>query len=169
MASLNPPLNKEDFINSAWKEVIENSERKLCNIYYDNFRRKAQEAKEAGNNRQYGVFEILQRVTVAPIQSELDIAYSTFSDRFTDETIDFLAEIFDEVSDPELQAQIAEIIWFKDRKRNYTMGQLAVYSYLESAKKLEDPEKWSRGFDRNKKKQKLSLKNKYNTQNFFEN
>ncbi|MFM5888008.1 MAG: hypothetical protein ACKOQS_06925, partial [Dolichospermum sp.] len=157
MASLNPPLNKEDFINSAWKEVIENSERKLCNIYYDNFRRKAQEAKEAGNNRQYGVFDILQRVTVAPIQSELDIAYSTFSDRFTDETIDFLAEIFDEVSDPELQAQIAEIIWFKDKKRNYTMGQLAVYSYLESAKKLEDPEKWSRCFDRIKKSLTLAL------------
>ncbi|MFM6343976.1 MAG: hypothetical protein ACKPFK_02355, partial [Dolichospermum sp.] len=108
-------------------------ERKLCNIYYDNFRRKAQEAKEAGNNRQYGVFEILQRVTFAPIQSELDGESSIFSARFPDEMIEFLNQIVDEISDPELQAQIAEIIWFKDKKRNYTMGQLAVYSYLESA------------------------------------
>ncbi|MFM5943688.1 MAG: hypothetical protein ACKO87_02545, partial [Dolichospermum sp.] len=98
MASLNPPLNKEDFINSAWKEVIENSERKLCNIYYDNFRRKAQEAKEAGNNRQYGVFEILQRVTFAPIQSELDGESSIFSARFPDEMIEFLNQIVDEIS-----------------------------------------------------------------------
>ncbi|MFM6861672.1 MAG: hypothetical protein ACKPKG_13620, partial [Dolichospermum sp.] len=107
--------------------------------------------------RQYGVFDILQRVTVAPIQSELDIAYSTFSDRFTDENIYFHGEIIDELSDQELQAQIAEIIWFKDKKRNYTMGQLAVYSYLESAKKLEDPEKWSRCFDRIKKSLTLAL------------
>ncbi|MFM6308516.1 MAG: hypothetical protein ACKPGB_09645, partial [Dolichospermum sp.] len=104
---------------------------------------------------------ILQRVTVAPIQSELDIAYSTFSDRFTDETIDFLAEIFDEVSDPELQAQIAEILWVKNKKCNYPMGQLAVDSYLKSAKKLEDPEKWSRCFDRIKKSLTLALKINY--------
>lgn len=157
--SLNPPLNKEDFMNSGWKEVIENSERKLCNIYYDNFRRKAQEIKDVGDDRQCAVFEILQRVTVAPIQ--LDIEYSTFSDRFTDETIDFLAEIVDEVSDAELQAQIAEILWFKDKKRNYRMGQLAVHSYLESAKILKDPEKWSRCFDRIKKALTLALKINY--------
>ncbi|MFM6861534.1 MAG: hypothetical protein ACKPKG_12895, partial [Dolichospermum sp.] len=137
MASLNPPLNKEDFINSAWKEVIENSERKLCNIYYDNFRRKAQEAKEAGNNRQYGVFEILQRVTFAPIQSELDGESSIFSARFPDEMIEFLNQIVDEISDPELQSQIAEILWVKNKKCNYRMGQLAVDSYLKSAKELE--------------------------------
>ena len=159
--SLNHPLNKEDFINSGWQEVIENSERKLCNIYYDNFRRKAQEIKGAGNNRQYAVFEILQCVTVAPIQSDLDIAYSIFSDRFTDETIDFLAEIVDEVSDPELQAQIAEILWFKDKKHNYRMGQLAVDSYLESAKQLANPQKWSRYFDRIKKSLTLAIKINY--------
>ncbi|MBD2663773.1 hypothetical protein B6N60_01336 [Richelia sinica FACHB-800] len=162
MIYLNPPLSKEDFINSGWKEVIDNSERKLCNIYYDNFRRKAQEIKDAGNDRQCAVFEILQRVTVAPIQLDLDISYSTFSDRFTDETIEFLAEIVDEVSDPELQAQIAEILWFKDKKRNYSMGHLAVHSYLESAKKLEDPQKWSRYFDRIKKSLTLGLKINYN-------
>ncbi|MFM6249541.1 MAG: hypothetical protein ACKPEQ_10405, partial [Dolichospermum sp.] len=140
---------------------IENSERKLCNIYYDNFRRKAQEAKEAGNNRQYGVFEILQRVTFAPIQSELDGESSIFSARFPDEMIEFLNQIVDEISDPELQSQIAEILWVKNKKCNYPMGQLAVDSYLKSAKKLEDPEKWSRCFDRIKKSLTLALKINY--------
>jgi hypothetical protein len=161
MASLNPPLNKEDFINSAWKEVIENSERKLCNIYYDNFRRKAQEAKEAGNNRQYGVFEILQRVTFAPIQSELDGESSIFSARFPDEMIEFLNQIVDEISDPELQSQIAEILWVKNKKCNYRMGQLAVDSYLKSAKELEHPEEWLYCADRVERVLRLALKINY--------
>ncbi|OBQ13617.1 MAG: hypothetical protein AN482_04135 [Anabaena sp. LE011-02] len=137
MLPLNTPLTKEDFINSAWKEVIDSSERKELLVYYDNFRKKAQEIKEAGNHRQNAVFEILLRVTVAPIQPELNGE----SLRFTDEHINFLAEIVHEVSDPELKAQIAEILWVK--KGNYQMGQLAVDAYLESAKQLEDPEEWS--------------------------
>lgn len=157
MASLNPPLNKEDFINSAWKEVIENSERKLCSIYCDNFRRKAQEAKEAGNNRQYGVFEILQRVTFAPIQSELDGESSIFPD----EMIEFLNQIVDEISDPELQSQIAEILWVKNKKCNYRMGQLAVDSYLKSAKELEHPEEWLYCADRVERVLRLALKINY--------
>lgn len=161
MASLNPPLNKKDFINSGWKEVIDNSERKLCNIYYDNFRRKAQEAKEAGNNRQYGVFEILQRVTFAPIQSELDGQSSIFSARFPDEMIEFLNQIVDEISDPELQSQIAEILWVKNKKCNYRMGQLAVDSYLKSAKELEHPEEWLYCADRVERVLRLALKINY--------
>ena len=161
MASLNPPLNKEDFINSGWQEIIDNSERKLCNIYYDNFRRKAQEAKEAGNNRQYGVFEILQRVTFAPIQSELDGESSIFSARFPDEMIEFLNQIVDEISDPELQSQIAEILWVKNKKCNYRMGQLAVDSYLKSAKELEHPEEWLYCADRVERVLRLALKINY--------
>ncbi|AFZ60591.1 DUF4209 domain-containing protein [Anabaena cylindrica FACHB-243] len=161
MSSLNPPLSKEDFINSEWKEVIDNSERKLCNIYYDNFRRKTQEIKEADNHRQYAVFEILQRVTVAPIQSDLDSESSIFLARFPDEIIEFINQIVDEVSDPELQSQIAEILWIKNKKHNYRMGQLAVECYLESAKQLEDPQKWSHCVDRIERSLTLALKINY--------
>ena len=147
MLSLNPPLTKEDFINSGWKEVVNSSERKECRRYSDGFRSKATEAKEAGNHRQYEMFDILKLVCMIPIED------------IKDEYLDFLAEIVDEVSDPELKAQIAEVIWVK--KGNYPMAQLAVEAYLESAKKLEDPQEWKCCFDRIKISLRLALKINY--------
>jgi hypothetical protein len=64
MPSLNPPLTKDDFINSRWQDVINSSERKECLAYNMAFWEKAQEAKEAGNVREQAVFEILAAVTV---------------------------------------------------------------------------------------------------------
>ncbi|MBE9057770.1 DUF4209 domain-containing protein [Sphaerospermopsis sp. LEGE 08334] len=159
MSPLNPPLSKEDFIKSGWKEVINNSERKDCNSYDMAFWNKAKQAQEAGNIREEAVFEILNRVIVATMQSELDGESSIFLARFPDEIIEFLNQIVNEVSDPELQAQIAEILWIK--KHNYRMGQLAVDCYLESAKQLEDPQKWSHCVDRIKRSLTLALKIDY--------
>jgi len=132
MLPLNTPLTKEDFINSAWKEVIDNSERKECCRYYDGFLSKATKAKEAGNHRQYEMFDILKLVCMIPGMIPVE--------DIKDEYLDFLDEIVDEVSDPELKAKIAEILWVK--RGEYQSGQLAVEAYLESAKQLEDPQKW---------------------------
>jgi hypothetical protein len=156
MLSLNPPLTKQDFINSGWKEVIDNSESKECRRYYDGFRSKATEAKEAGNHRQYEMFDILMFVCMSMIPVE-DIK---------DEYLDFLAEIVDEVSDPELKAKIAEILWVK--RGDYRSGLLAVEAYVESAKQLEesqkwieDPRKWKSYFDKIKILLRLALKINY--------
>ena len=68
MPLINPPLTKEDFINSRWQDVFNSSERKECSAYNRVFWNKAQEAKEAGNVREQSVFEILVVVTDAAIQ-----------------------------------------------------------------------------------------------------
>ncbi|MEH2061995.1 MAG: DUF4209 domain-containing protein [Nostoc sp.] len=71
-----------------------------------------------------------------------------FVHSLTDEELDFLAEIVGEVSDPELQARIADILWTSKRRDYYKMAQLAVTDYLKSASELEDPEKWTFCFAR---------------------
>nr|WP_322721103.1 DUF4209 domain-containing protein [Nostoc sp. ChiQUE02]MDZ8234200.1 DUF4209 domain-containing protein [Nostoc sp. ChiQUE02] len=71
-----------------------------------------------------------------------------FVDSLTDEELDFLAEIVGEVSDPELQARIADILWTSKRRDYYKMAQLAVTDYLKSAAELEDPENWTFCFAR---------------------
>ncbi|HEY9652564.1 MAG TPA: hypothetical protein V6C95_18040, partial [Coleofasciculaceae cyanobacterium] len=67
MPSLNPPLTKDDFINSRWQDVINRSERKECLAYSSSFWKKIQ---EAGNDKEQAVFEILAAVTSVPIYSE---------------------------------------------------------------------------------------------------
>jgi hypothetical protein len=141
MTSLNPPLNKEDFINSGWKEIIDNSERKDCQSYDTAFWNKAEKAKETGNIREQAVFEILASVTGVAIKPESNDEFfnDVFSD-LTEEHLKFLSNIAPEISDPELQARVADILWVK--KRNYQMGQLAVDAYLKSAKELEHSEEY---------------------------
>jgi hypothetical protein len=141
MQSLNPPLSKNDFINSPWQDVVNNSERKERFAYNMAFWEKAKEAKEAGKVREQAVFEILAFITGAAIKSEsTDEFFAEVFQNLTDEHLNFLAEIATEISDPELQARVADILWVK--RRDYKMAQLAVDAYLKSAKELEDPEKW---------------------------
>ncbi len=160
MPSLNPPLTKDDFINSHWLDVINSSERKDCPAYNMVFWKKAQEAKEAGNVREQAVFELLAAVTGAAINPEsTEESFAEIFQNLTDEHLDFLAKIAPEISDPELQARVADILWA--RRRNYRMAQLAVTAYLQSATELEDPENWTWCFERIERALRLARRISY--------
>jgi hypothetical protein len=160
MPSLNPPLTKDDFINSRWQDVINSSERKECLAYNMAFWAKAQEVKEAGNLREQAVFEILAAVTGAAIKPESNEEFfAEIFQNLTDEHLDFLADIAPDISDHELQARVADILWV--RRRGYRMAQLAVTAYLQSATKLEDPNNWTWCFDRIERALRLARRIKY--------
>jgi hypothetical protein len=160
MPSLNPPLTKDDFINSGWQDVINSSERKECLAYILAFWKKAQEAKEAGNVREQAVFEILAAVTGAAIKPESNEEFfAEIFQNLTDEHLDFLAEIASDISDPELQARVADILWV--RRRDYQMAQLAVTAYLQSATELENPDHWTWCFDRIERTLRLARRIRY--------
>ncbi len=160
MPSLNPPLTKDDFINSHWQDVVNSSERKECLAYSSGFWKKVQEAKKAGNDKEQAVFEILAAVTSVPIYPESHEKF--FSEHFqnlTDEHLDFLAEIAPDLSNPELQARVADILWV--RRRDHRMAQLAVTAYLQSATELEDLIEWLWCFDRIERALRLAHSIKY--------
>lgn len=163
MPSLNPPLTKDDFINSRWQDVINSSERKECLAYSSGFWKKVQEAKEAGNDKEQAVFEILAAVTSVPIYPESHEEF--FSEHFqnlTDEHLDFLAGIARDISDPELQARVADILWVRRRGQGgYQMAQLAVNAYLQSATELEDPDNWTWCFERIERALRLARRIRY--------
>lgn len=160
MPSLNSPLSKDDFTNSRWQDVVNICERKDCLTYNNAFWKKAQEAKEAGNIREQAVFEILAAVTSAEIKPDsTEEFFAELFQNLTDDHLDFLAEIAFDISDPELQARVADILWI--RRREYRMAQLAVTAYLQSATELEDPEKWTCCFDRIERALRLARRIKY--------
>ena len=160
MPSLNPPLTKDDFINSRWQDVINSSERKDCLTYHIAFWKKAQEAKDAGNVRDQAVFEILAAVTGAAIKPESNEEFfAEIFQNLTDEHLDFLAEIASDISDAELQARVADILWV--RRRDYRMAQLAVTAYFQSATELEDPDNWTWCFDRIERTLRLTRRIRY--------
>jgi hypothetical protein len=160
MLPLTPPLTKQDFINSGWKEVVNSSERKECLSYHMTFWNKAKQAEAVVNIREQIVFEILAFVTGAAINPELnDEFFGEVFSNLAEEYLNFLTEIAPEISDPELQARVADILWVKNG--NYQMAQLAVEAYLESAKQLEDPQKWTHCVDRIERSLRLARKINY--------
>ncbi|WP_445247745.1 DUF4209 domain-containing protein [Microcoleus sp. OTE_8_concoct_300] len=139
MSPLNQPLTKDDFNNTCWYDVVNSSERKDCLTYYSAFWEKSQEAQGAGNLREQEVFAILAAVTNAAIKPEsTEEFFAHIFKNLTDEQLDFLAEIAPEISDPELQARVADILWV--RRRDNRMAQLAISAYLQSATTLESPD-----------------------------
>jgi hypothetical protein len=166
MSPLNPPLTKDDFINACWQDVVDSSKRKDCLSYYSAFWKKAQEAQEAGNLREQAVFGVLAAVTNAAIKPESNEEF--FAEIFknlTDEQLDFLTEIVPEISDTELQARVADILWV--RRRNYQMAQLAISAYLQSATILENSEHWTHCVDRIERALRLARKIRHKDEDVF--
>lgn len=160
MPVLNQPLTKDDFVTTSWIDVVNSSERKECFDYGRAFWNKAQEAQETENYRAQAVFEILSAVTSASIDpSSTDRPFSSFYntlENLTDEQFDFLHEIAPQVTDPELQARVADVVWVM--KRKFPMTQLAITAYLKSATGLESPDEWTSSCDRIERALRLALK-----------
>lgn len=157
MPPLNPPLTKDDFTNTCWQDVVNSSERKDCLSYDLAFLKRAQDAQESGNFREQAVLEVLAVVSSAAIKPESTEEF--FADIFknlTDEQLNFLAEIAPEISDPELQARVADILWV--RRHNYQIAQLAISAYLQSATTLESPDHWTHCADRIERALRLARK-----------
>ncbi|MGP1387724.1 MAG: DUF4209 domain-containing protein [Thainema sp.] len=166
MSSLNSSPTKEDFDNTCWQSVINSSERKDCLIYDRAFWKKSKEAQEAGNVTEQTVFEILAVITGAAIKPEsTDEHFAECFKNLTDEQLNFLAEIVFNISDAELQARIADILWV--RQRDYRMAQLAIPAYLQSASILENPDHWTDCIQRIERALRLAHKIKHQPELVF--
>ena len=166
MPSLNPPLTKADFANTCWQDVINRSEQKDCFTYDRAFWKKAQEAQEAENPREQAVFEILAAITSVAIKPEsTEEFFAGAFKNLTDEQLDFLTEIAPEISDPELQARVADILWVM--RRSYQMAQLAIPAYLQSATTLECSDHWTHCVNRIERALHLARKISYQAEVVF--
>ena len=163
MPDSSQPLTKSDFTSTAWKEVIENSEKKECISYWKGFLEKYKKSVEEGCTTDERIFKLLATASHGVINpSAGDNCFPTPIDNLTDEELNFLSEIATEISDPELQARVADILWVK--KKDYRMAQLAVDAYLQSATALESPEHWPPCLDRISRAFYLSRKVNYKKQ-----
>jgi len=74
------------------------------------------------------------------------------SKRLSNDDLAILRELITTVSDPEMRARIADILWIckrdTDRARPIKMARVAVQSYLQSAKTLEDVDEYTSCRDR---------------------
>ncbi len=153
----NIPLTKKDFEELQLEESIKDCDRSECFYYSPLFFTKAHEAEAAGNLNMAEAFTLLGAVTsmrlkpnsltepFVPMIVMHDSRSSTIDD-FSDEHLNVLDEIVQDILYPEIRARVADILWIK--KRDYRMAELAIKSYLESATILEDPHNWTQCAER---------------------
>jgi len=159
MSILDTPLLKDDFTQSQWESAISECQDKQCHSYSTRFFTKARELQESGNVKAQAVFTLLGAITSLILMLNPDSREQPFApmavfhnsrsailDDISDAHLDVLIELVPEISDAELRARVADILWV--RKHNYQMAQFAIDSYLESAARLENPENWTWCFER---------------------
>jgi hypothetical protein len=161
----NISITKVDFDKVEWRSVIEDSETKECHSYDSRFFAKSKEAAEIGNERSEEVWTLLGAICSFHMNAGnkdepfgpmlvMQTGRSAIVADLTPEHLQALTDIFPNIDDPEMRARIGDVLWLT--KRDFHAAVTAVEAYLESAIALEDPDEWTRGFERIERAFRLS-------------
>jgi hypothetical protein len=157
MAATDLSLTRADFDRCNWEAAIDQAEKRVSFYYSIQFRKRLQQAIEAGDSVAAAVFTVLFVATEVDLRP--DNVYEPFGPQFvaqvsrgvgpfdlTDGHYAILAELSADVADPEMRSRLCDLVWLV--KRNHQLARTAVDAYLESARALEDPVNWVGCIDR---------------------
>ncbi len=147
MDSSNQVVTSGELEACGWLEILQAVVDRECNQYVSPLLRASEQDQRAP--RQAAALRCLAEVCAHYLRSDdEDEALGPLDrvDAWSDAQLDELRTFQGSVSDPELSARIADILWI--RRRDRLAAEAAVVSYLASARHLEDPSSWSTGFFR---------------------
>lgn len=162
----NISLSKEDFATSNWENIVNGCDKKNNEHYAMLFLAKADEAKLPSELKTQAIFTLLAGITfpqLNPDPSNEPFAQTDFINSINDGYLNALKDWASEITDAELRARIADLIWLK--KRDFRMAQLAVDSYLESAQNLGQPTHWRACINRIERAMRLARQLNYHFDN----
>lgn len=135
-------ISKNDFERVNWEDVISVCARKECSCYSQKFNLQMNKEEYAEDINAKAVFEILFFLTMPIFSHNNDSPYfsTDYFDRISVSNLDVLKELMPNISDAEMKARIADLLWIK--KADYACAIVAINSYIESAKVLDDPKRW---------------------------
>ena len=131
-------LTKDDFDQCNWQDAIASCKRNDCLEYLSSFSNRANQAGESGETACHNVFAILSVICFLQLRADskdTPLAPLRTIELLSDEQLEVLQELVPEISDAELCARIADILWI--RRRDRKMAECAVKCYLASANRLE--------------------------------
>lgn len=145
-------LSKKDFEQIKWQELIDTAEVKECYSYKKLFDAKLTEVEERGNKKEVLIFSLLGSISSLRITTPASIdpfapksfssyPQNTLLENISDSYLGVLEEILVTVTDPEMKARIADVIWLKKPKIH--VAEIAIEAYLNSFENLFDPHHWT--------------------------
>jgi hypothetical protein len=147
-------LTQDDLIKSKYEAIIECCDTRECYKYGTKFFQKARELDSPDDYITSEIFTLLGRLTSLNLRPEtalqpfspmpsgpIESGFESSVQIFSQEHLMFLEKIINHVTDNEMKARIADVLWVI--KRDYKMAESAISAYLESSKILEHPENWT--------------------------
>lgn len=144
-------LTVSGFLDRNWEQVIDGVDTRECGRYRSRYFERAREAQTSGDEKGYALFALLERLASlhldpdaqrGPFMPKFEFAdsRSAIVDDFGEGYLQVLLKLAPQMSDAEIRARIADVLWI--RRRDHRMLRMAIRSYLESSEVLEDPERW---------------------------
>ena len=157
-------LTKEDFLKCGWEEAISEAEPKSCGFFSHQLQAKANVSTEPN------VKEILMLLSsVTSMYSKLDTPNDPYGpmmqfgnsrtaivEDFTEKQLIFFESILKDITNAELRARVADVLWI--RKGDRKIAELAITSYIEAARDLEHPEEWTHTIERIERALQLAVR-----------
>lgn len=141
------PLTAAQLRDCDLDAVIVRSKKADWHHYFGAFAAEAKAREQQGDSTGARVFGFL--ATIASLSPQYDITEGGTDTRIgalDDAALDLLREVVTEISDPDLRALMADILWI--RRRDHEAAKLAVTAYIASAELLRDPKRWPPAVDR---------------------
>jgi len=145
---------EDDFYNSGYMDIIGSCDEKECYKFATKFLQRARELESDSDLIKPEIYTLIGRLASLTLRSEsalhpfspipsgpIDTKPQEFIQIFDREHLNLLKKVVSNIKDFELQARVADVLWVIDR--DYKMAEIAINAYLESAKILEHPEKWT--------------------------
>ncbi len=160
-------ITKEQFLSMPIQEAIDECEQKESQRYATVFDLRAKKAKEDSDLVGSTAFSLLAKISSFHLRSSdpkepfepmlvMGDTRTAIVDDIGGGELGLLDQVANEIADPELRARMADVLWIA--KSDFKAACLAVDSYIESARNLEDPRRWSTSFERTERAFRIALK-----------
>lgn len=133
-------ITKEDFINSDYENIVKDINS--YQLYWIELSKQAQIEIESGNNKKGKVLWLLADISSFMLTSKnIQEPYSPFMiieetrsaapEDFTEEDIEFFAEIIEECNHFRLKARMGDILWLYSAKKNIKYLEIAIENFIQ--------------------------------------
>lgn len=161
-------VTADDLRRYDWQARLAGHPRRECSSYYEVFVACAKECEDVSDERGGRVYGLLHVVAsfhpnydakgnpYGPMWSNFDGRRSLMAEDLTDDDLQALRGILEEIADPEYRARVGDVLW--ECKKDYKAAQIAVRAFLESAELHKTDDLWPPYTDRLERAAQLSAK-----------
>jgi hypothetical protein len=146
-------IDVSDFDDADCRRILNESSGDWCTSFHGILSGAARKALDEGNPKQakiYWLFSDACSMVLSPDRKNEPFKpfavfpprRSAIIDDFTEDEISFFSQVIPEVTDVRLKARLADLVWFRAPKKNFSNALVAIDLYRQVPL---DPETWVRG------------------------